>query len=118
MTPFHVPRLAVIDTCARPEAHVAFEVRFHDIVFRTVKRPLTVLLARVPMRLYSEDLHLIFHTRESGAAAWKQQGHDIIHAILKQDRDMAWFEGMRRGDYVMRQLDMMRSGDRAPEAKP
>jgi len=94
-----------IDDCDTPEQRVAFENKFHDIVFRMVKRPLTELLARVTMRLYSDHMDVAFYPGSDGAAFWKMQRHDIVNAILRSDPDLARFEGMRRRAYLMRQLN-------------
>ncbi len=83
-----------------------FENKFHDILFRMINRPLTELLARVTMRLYSDQMHFTFYSGPDGAAVWKMQRHDIVNAILRRDPDLARFEGMRRRAYLMQQLDV------------
>jgi GntR family transcriptional repressor for pyruvate dehydrogenase complex len=94
-----------IDACDTPAQRVRFENEFHAIVFRMVKRPLTELLARVTMRLYSADMHLAFYSDPDGADIWKIQRHDIVHAIMRRDPDLARFEGMRRRAYLMQRLN-------------
>jgi GntR family transcriptional repressor for pyruvate dehydrogenase complex len=94
-----------IDACDAPEQRVMFENKFHDILFRMVNRPLTELLARVTMRLYTDQMHYTFYSGPDGVTAWKTQRRDIVHAILKRDPDLAKFEGLRRRTYLMRQLN-------------
>jgi len=93
-----------IAACDTPEQRIMFENKFHDIAFRMVKKPLTELLARVTMRLYTAHMHVTFYTGPDGVAAWKMQRHDIVNAILRGDPELARFEGMRRRNYLMRQL--------------
>ncbi len=95
-----------IDSRDTPEQRVMFENKFHDILFRMINRPLTELLARVTMRLYSDQMHFTFYSGPDGAAVWKMQRHDIVNAILRRDPDLARFEGMRRRAYLMQQLDV------------
>jgi DNA-binding FadR family transcriptional regulator len=93
-----------IDGRVTSAQRVDFENKFHDIVFQMVQRPLTELLARVTMRLYTEEMHTAFYAGEDGAAAWKTQRHDIVDAVLRGDPALARFEAGRRREHLMRQL--------------
>ena len=95
-----------IDSCDTSEQRVMFENKFHDVLFRMINKPLTELLARVTMRLYSDQMHFTFYSGPEGEAAWKLQRHDIVNAILRRDPDLARFEGMRRRAYLMQRLDI------------
>ena len=93
-----------IDACNAPDERITFENKFHDILFRMVNRPLTELLARVTMRVYTDQMLITFYSGPEGLAVWKTQRHDIVYAILKRDPDLARFEGKRRRSYLMQQL--------------
>lgn len=96
-----------IDVSDTSEQRIAFEKRFHDILFRMVHRPLTELLARVTMRAYSDTMQLAFYPGPQGAAVWKTQRRDTVDAILRRDPDLARFQGRRRRTYLMQQAEAL-----------
>jgi DNA-binding FadR family transcriptional regulator len=97
-----------IEACDAPQQRVAFEKHFHDILFRMVNRPLTEVLARVTMRIYSDTIQVAFYSGPGGPEVWKTQRRDIVDAILRREPDLARFQGMRRRTYLMRQADAAR----------
>jgi DNA-binding FadR family transcriptional regulator len=96
-----------IDSRDTSEQRVAFENEMHNVLFRMVDRPLMELLARVAMRHYTDHPSPALYLGEEGAARWRTQRHDIVHAILRRDPALARFEAARRRNDLLSCLKSM-----------
>lgn len=86
------PLLEYLERCDTPEDCIRFEVDFRDTLFRTVKKPLLELMARVAMQLYNTQ-HTSFEFID--LAEWKIGRRRILQAILGRDSELAYFEAHR-----------------------
>jgi len=84
-----------LNRCETPEDRIQFELDFRETLFGIVERPLLELLARVAMQLYQAGSNPAIFADEVGLKIWKQGRQRILHSIMQQDGELAYFEAER-----------------------
>lgn len=84
-----------LERCETADDRIEFEVDLRETLFQIVERPLLELLARVAMQLYKTGSSPMVFANQVGLTEWKQGRQRILHAILQQDADLAYFEAER-----------------------
>lgn len=84
-----------LDHCESAEDRIQFELDLRETLFRIVERPLLELLARVAMQLYKTDSNPVIFAQEVGLHRWRKGRQRILHAILEEDEELAFFEAQR-----------------------
>lgn len=72
-----------------------FEVRFQDLLFRMVDRPLFAMLTQMAFQLYSSWPLPPLYDGAEGLAAWQLGRYRVFDAILARDPELARFEAER-----------------------
>jgi DNA-binding FadR family transcriptional regulator len=86
---------ADIEAVRDQPASGAFEVRFQDVLFRMVDRPLFAMLTRMAFQLYSNWPLPPLYEGDEGLAAWRLGRYRVFDAILARDPELARFEAER-----------------------
>jgi DNA-binding FadR family transcriptional regulator len=84
-----------IDDVRDQPASGVFELRFQDILFRMVDRPLFAMLTRMAFQLYSNWPLPPLYEGDEGLAAWRLGRYRVFDAILARDPELARFEAER-----------------------
>ena len=81
--------------CESAEDRNRFEVDLRQTLLEIVERPLLQLLAGVAWQLYRAHGDPEGFTDATGLPEWKQGRQRILHAILQNDEELAFFEAHR-----------------------
>lgn len=84
-----------LSECETGEDRIQFELDFRETLLNIYKRPLLELLAGVSMQLYKARSDPEIFADAVALADWKQGRQRILHAILEQDSELAYFEAQR-----------------------
>lgn len=90
-----------VETALEPQDMATLELRFQDLLFRMVNRPLFELLTRVTLRFSGSRSRPPIHEDAISIERWKQGRHRIIAAILARDPELARFEANRNNRRVL-----------------
>lgn len=93
-----------IDTCDTAQQRAVFVEEMHDIIFAMVNRPLMEMMVRMAMQHHAARSRFPIYEGLEETERWKQERHAIVHAILRRDPGLAWFEAQRRRDYVLQRI--------------
>lgn len=96
-----------LENSRSPADILQFEVDFRDTLLQIVERPLLELLARVAMQLYRAGASAGSFTGVVGMQDWRCGRQRILHAIEREDPELAYFEAQR---YRRMVLGWMRGG--------
>lgn len=87
--------IAQLERSDTPEDCIQFEEDLRETLLKIVERPLLELLSRVAMQLYKTGSHPGIFSGEFALSEWKQGRQRILHAIVQQDAELAYFEAER-----------------------
>ena len=84
-----------LDKCESAADRIQFEIDFRETLFGIFEKPLLELLARVAMQLYNAHSDPAIFANWVALSDWEQGRRRILHAILQQDEELAYFEAHR-----------------------
>lgn len=84
-----------LERCVTGNDRIQFEVDLRETLLDIVERPLLQLLASVAWQLYLSKVSTEEASDATGLPEWKQGRQRILHAILAQDEELAFFEAHR-----------------------
>ncbi|HEY6130606.1 MAG TPA: FCD domain-containing protein [Halioglobus sp.] len=84
-----------LNACETAEDCIAFEVDFRDTLFSFVNKPLLQLMASVAMQLFKAKSSATGFGAGFNFTQWKQGRRDMLDAIARRDKELAYFEAQR-----------------------